>query len=169
MHPISRKRVPRWSGPIRPTLAAGVWQGSEARRAGARPGMHTKAGGKERCLRHSARASTYGQAVLRMESNLIDARPARARSHYYTGPHSSSCPAPRVSPLSCQPHASYTRAGTDNLSCVHPFLSSSATLTPRPAFMPMLRAGTHCASRLKSLQIGCSCRVTRTNIRASQS
>ena len=76
----------RWSRPIRPTLAAGVWQGSEARRAGARPGMHTKAGGKERCLRHSARASTYGQAVLRTQSNLINARPARARSHYYMCP-----------------------------------------------------------------------------------
>ncbi len=60
----NRSVVTRWSRPIRPTLAAGVWQGSEARRAGARPGMHTKAGGKERCVRHSARASTYGQAVL---------------------------------------------------------------------------------------------------------
>ena len=75
--------IQRWSGPIRPTIAAGVWHGSEARRAGARPGMHAKAGGKERCLRHSARASTYGQAVLRTQSNLINARPARARSHYY--------------------------------------------------------------------------------------
>lgn len=65
----------RWSSTIRLTPAAGVWKGSEVGRAGARPGKHAMAGGKEGCT------PTYGQAVLlMMESNLIGARPARARS-----------------------------------------------------------------------------------------
>jgi hypothetical protein len=39
----NRSVVTKWSRPIRPTLAAEVWRGSEARRAGARAGRHAMA------------------------------------------------------------------------------------------------------------------------------
>ncbi len=55
---------PRWSRPIRPTLAAGVWQGSEARRAGrAGLGCTRRREARNGCPRHSARASMYLECI----------------------------------------------------------------------------------------------------------